>query len=291
MSSPSDNDQLAQLYGHLDLKLIEEDLYQTTHKNEGWRQIYGGQVLAQALLTATKTMSADRQVHSLHSYFLRPGIIDQPIQFQVDRIRDGRSFSTRRVTAIQNGKEILTLAASFQVCEDGLSYQAQAPSVPPPEECLTRFELAQKFKDSVSPRSLEFAARPFAIDLRRTEPENIFAPAVGAPHRAAWIKLNDTLPQDYALHAHILAYASDLTILETALRPHGISLFDPKLQVASLDHAMWFHRPFRIDDWLLYVQDSPASAHGRGFGRGSLYNRAGELVVSVAQEGLMRMRE
>lgn len=291
MSGNDNNDQLKQLYDHFNLELLEPDLYQTTHKNEGWRQIYGGQVLAQALLSASRSVSPDRHVHSLHSYFLRPGIIDKPIQFKVDRVRDGRSFSMRRVTAIQNGKAILDLAASFQMPEEGLNYQEQAPSVTPPEQCLTRFELSQKFKESVPKQSLEFAAKPFAIDLRLTEPENLFAPKVAQPRRAVWIKLNDTLPDDYTLHSHVLAYASDLTILETALRPHGISLFEPKLQIASIDHAMWFHRPFRVDEWLLYVQDSPASAHARGFGRGSIFTRDGKLVVSVAQEGLMRMRD
>ena len=291
MSGNVGNEQLKQLYDHLNLEQLEQDLYQTTHKNEGWRQIYGGQVLAQALLSATNTVEAPREVHSLHSYFLRPGIIDQPIQFKVDRIRDGRSFSTRRVTASQNGKAILDLAASFQIPEEGLSYQEQAPIVTPPEDCLTRFELAQKFKESVPKQSFAFASKPFAIDLRLTVPENLHAPKVAEPRRAVWIKLNDTLPDDYALHPHVLAYASDLTILETALRPHGISLFEPKLQIASIDHAMWFHRPFRIDEWLLYVQDSPASAQARGFGRGSIFTREGKLVVSVAQEGLMRMRD
>ncbi|MDX1490914.1 MAG: acyl-CoA thioesterase II [Pseudohongiellaceae bacterium] len=291
MPSNNGSDQLTQLYDHLNLQQIEENLYETTHKNEGWKQIYGGQVLAQALLSASNTVPTDRQVHSLHSYFLRPGIIDQPIRFQVDRIRDGRSFSTRRVTALQNDKAILNLAASFQIQEEGLSYQAEAPKVKAPEECLTRLELAQKYADFAPKQSLKFAESKFAIDLRLVEPENVFAPQVAEPHRAVWIKLNDTLPADYGLHSHILAYASDLTILETALRPHGISLFEPKLQIASLDHAMWFHRSFRVDEWLLYVQDSPASANSRGFGRGSIFTRDGKLVVSVAQEGLMRMRD
>ncbi len=284
------NEQLDQLYQHLELETIDENLYRSTHKNEGWQRVYGGQVLAQALLSATHTVPADRQPHSLHAYFLRPGDLQQPIIFQVDRIRDGQSFTTRRIVAIQNGKAILNMATSFQVPEDGYSHQSDMPEVPPPEQCLSRQQMAERFADSMSPSMLERASRPFAIDLRHTEPENLFSPEVKPAHRSVWFRLNAELPDDYRYHSHLLAYASDMTLLQTCLRPHAQSLFDPKLQIASLDHAMWFHRPFRMDQWLLYVQDSPSASHSRGFNRGNIYTQQGELVVSVAQEGLIRLR-
>lgn len=285
------NDQLQQLFDHLDLEIINENTFKTAHKNEGWRQIFGGQVLAQALLSASRTVSTERQPHSLHAYFLRPGDKSAPITFQVDRLRDGKSFTTRRVTAIQHGAAILNLAASFQVNEDGLSHQIQMPDVPPPEQCLTRAQLAEKFKDSLSPELLSNASRPFAIDLRLIEPENFMQPEKREPSRAVWLRLSEPLAEDYAWHRHMLAYASDMTLLETSLRPHGISMFKSNLQIASLDHSMWFHRPFRMDEWLLYVQDSPSSSAARGFSRGNIFKRNGELVVSVAQEGLIRLRE
>ena len=287
----SGNQQLQQLYGHLDLETLDDTLFRSQHRNEGWQRVFGGQVLAQALLAASRTVPSDRQPHSLHSYFLRPGDMDHPIIFQVENLRDGKSFNTRRVSAMQHDEVILNLAASFQVSEPGLSHQSEMPQVPPPEQCLTRKQLAEKYSASIPAGMLERFSRPFAIDLRPVEPENMLAPEKRPPHRSVWLKLNDELPQDYPWHAHMLAYASDMTILETSLRPHGLSLFSSQLQVASLDHSMWFHRPFRIDEWLLYVQDSPSSAAGRGFSRGNIYRQNGELVVSVAQEGLIRMRD
>jgi len=285
------NQQLQQLFDHLDLETLDENSFKSKHKNEGWRQIFGGQVLAQALLSASRTVDEERQPHSLHAYFLRPGDKSAPISFQVDRLRDGKSFNTRRVTAIQHGAAILNLAVSFQVTESGLSHQIDMPTVPEPEDCLTRQQLAEKFKDSLSPELLANASRPFAIDLREIEPGNFLQPEKREPTRAVWLRLNDKLPDDYAWHRHMLAYASDMTLLETSLRPHGISMLKPNLQLASLDHSMWFHRPFRMDEWLLYVQDSPSSSAARGFSRGNIFRRNGELVVSVAQEGLIRLRE
>lgn len=285
------NSQLQQLFEHLELETLDVDLYRSQHKNEGWMRVYGGQVLSQALLSASRTVPDDRQPHSLHSYFMRPGDLDHPIIFMVERLRDGKSFNTRRVSAMQHGEVILNLAASFQVAEEGLSHQSEMPAVPPPEQCLTRKELAEKYRDSMSAEMLARFSRPFAIDLRQVEPENYLRPDKRPPQRSVWLKLNAQLPDNYPWHAHILAYASDMTILETSLRPHGMSLFSNRLQVASLDHAMWFHRPFRADEWLLYVQDSPSSAAGRGFSRGSIYRQNGELVISVAQEGLIRVRE
>ncbi|MES3006762.1 MAG: acyl-CoA thioesterase II [Pseudomonadota bacterium] len=288
---PQDNLQLQQLHDHLDLETLDDTLFRSQHSNEGWRRVFGGQVLAQALLSASRTVPADRQPHSLHAYFLRPGDMDHPIIFKVECLRDGKSFNTRRVSAMQHDEVILNLAASFQVSEPGLSHQAEMPQVPPPEQCLTRKQLAEKYRASITPDMLVRFSRPFAIDLRHVEPENILAPEKRPAQRSVWLRLSEALPPDYPWHAHMLAYASDMTILETSLRPHGISLFSPTLQVASLDHSMWFHRPFRMDEWLLYVQDSPSSAAGRGFSRGSIFKQNGELVVSVAQEGLIRVRD
>lgn len=285
------NQQLQQLHDHLDLETIGEDVFVSKHKNEGWRQIFGGQVLAQALLSASRTVPSERQPHSLHAYFLRPGDMKEKISFHVDRLRDGKSFNTRRVTAMQHGAAILNLATSFQVAETGLSHQIPMPEVPAPEDCLTRAQLAEKYQDSIPAEMRARASRPFAIDMRPVEPENFMHPVKGAPIRRVWIRLNESLPKDYPWHMHMLAYASDMTLLETSLRPHGVSMFTPNLQIASLDHSMWFHRPLRMDQWMLYAQDSPSSSASRGFSRGSIFSRSGELLVSVAQEGLIRMRE
>ncbi len=285
------NEQLQQLFQHLQLEKLDENLYRSRYPNEGWGRVYGGQVLAQALLSASHTVPEDRQVHSLHAYFLRPGDLDMPILFQVDRIRDGRSFTTRRIVAIQRGRAILNMSASFQIPEPGLSHQSEMPDVPPPEQCLSRQQMAEQFRESMSAEMLEKASRPFAIDLRHAEAENLFRPDPQPPQRYVWLRINAELAEDYPFQSHLLAYASDMTLLHTCLRPHGQSLFDPKLQIASLDHAMWFHRPFRMDQWLLYAQDSPSSSGARGFSRGQLFTQDGELVASVAQEGLIRLHD
>lgn len=285
-----ENQQLQQLFNHLELEKLDENLYRSAHKNEGWFRVYGGQVLAQALLSASHTVPDDRHVHSLHAYFLRPGDLDHPIIFQVDRIRDGKSFNTRRVVAMQHGHAILNLAASFQIREEGLSHQAQMPDVPPPEECASRKEMAERFRGKISEDLLERFSRQFAVDLRHVDINSLFDNTPKEPVTSVWFRVNSELPDDYDRHPHLLAYASDMTLLQTSLRPHGQSLFDPKLQIASLDHAMWFHRPFRTDEWLLYAQDSPSSSQARGFNRGNIFTRDGILVASVCQEGLMRVR-
>ncbi|MGM0632855.1 MAG: acyl-CoA thioesterase II [Pseudomonadota bacterium] len=289
--STHENERLKQLFAHLELETLDENLYRSAHSNEGWVRVYGGQVLAQALLSASRTVPEDRSVHSLHAYFLRPGDLHHPIIYQVDRIRDGRSFTTRRVVAFQHGRAILNLSASFKIHEDGYSHQDGMPDVPPPEECMTRQQLMENFRGQVSDRLLDQFAKPFAIDLRHTEQENLFDPEKKPARRCVWFRLESDLPEDYDMHEHLLAYASDMTLIQTCLRPHGQSMFDRQLQIASLDHAMWFHRPFRMDQWLLYAQDSPSASDARGFNRGNIYTREGELVVSVAQEGLIRLRE
>jgi acyl-CoA thioesterase II len=287
----SDNEQLTQLMNHLALEKLDENLYRTSSNNEGWFRVYGGQVLAQALLSATHTVPEDRHVHSLHAYFLRPGDLKHPVIYQVDRIRDGRSFTTRRIVAIQHGKAILNMSASFQIREEGLSHQAEMPDVPPPEECADRKQMAEQFRGKISDELLDRFSRQFAVDLRHVDINSLFDNTPKAPQTSVWFRINTDLPGDYLYHEHLLAYASDMTLLQTSLRPHGQSLFDPKLQIASLDHTMWFHRPFRMDQWLLYSQDSPSSSQARGFNRGNIFTRDGVLVASVCQEGLIRLRD
>lgn len=285
-----ENDNLQQVMNHLELEKLDENLYRSASANEGWFRVYGGQVLAQALLSASHTVPDDRHVHSLHAYFLRPGDLKHPIIYQVDRIRDGRSFTTRRIVAIQHGKAILNMSASFQIPEEGLSHQIDMPDVPPPEACADRKQMAERFRGQISEDLLDRFSRQFAVDLRHVDINSLFDNTPKAPNTSVWFRLNTKLPENYPLHAHLLAYASDMTLLQTSLRPHGQSLFDPKLQIASLDHTMWFHRPFRMDEWLLYSQDSPSSSQARGFNRGNIFSRDGTLVASVCQEGLIRLR-
>lgn len=286
-----ENLQLKQLFDHLELETLDENLYRSAHPNEGWVRVFGGQVLLQALLSATRTVPEDRHVHSLHAYFLRPGDLKHPIIFHVDRIRDGKSFTTRRIVAIQHGKAILNMSCSFQLREQGMSHQVQMPQVPPPEQCPDRRQLAERYRDRISEDMVKRFSRQFAIDLRHVDATSLFDHSPKEPATSVWFRLNSPLPDNFALHEHLLAYASDMTLLQTSLRPHGQSLFDPKLQMASLDHAMWFHRPFRMDDWLLYAQDSPSTSQARGFCRGNIFTRDGELVASVCQEGLVRLRQ
>ncbi len=285
------NDQLKQLYNHLDLETLDDNLFRTAHKNEGYRRVFGGQVLAQALIAASRTVPSDRHIHSLHAYFLRPGDLDYPIIYQTDRIRDGRSFTTRRIVATQHGKAIFNMATSFQMVEDGLSHQIAMPDVPPPEDCFDRHQVADKFGEQLPERMVENLTRPFAIDLRYVEQENMFEEKVREPVKNVWIRLNeDTLADDFQFHTQILAYCSDMTLLQTLLRPHGRSVLDRTLQIASLDHAMWFHRPFKINEWVLYAQDSPSTSASRGFARGNFFTQDGELLASACQEGLIRSR-
>jgi len=291
MIDAPENKQLQQLMNHLELEKLDENMYRSRHPNEGWFRVYGGQVLAQALLSANHTVPEDRHVHSLHAYFLRPGDLKHPIIYQVDRIRDGKSFTTRRIVAIQHGKAILNMSASFQVWEEGLSHQIDMSQVPAPEQCADRKQMAERFRGKISEELLERFSRQFAVDLRQVDINSLFDTSPKEPNTSVWFRLDTTLPENYPWHAHLLAYASDMTLLQTCLRPHGVSLFDPGLQIASLDHTMWFHRPFRMDDWLLYSQDSPSSSQARGFNRGNIFTRDGVLVASVCQEGLIRMHK
>lgn len=280
---------LEYLIALLDLEQIEVNLFRGRSPQDGWQRVFGGQVLGQALVAAGRTVEG-RAAHSFHAYFLRPGDPKVPILYDVDRIRDGSSFTTRRVVAIQHGKAIFNLAASFQIDEPGLEHQIEMPEVPGPEGLLNEVQLREKNAHRIPEkfRSSFLRARP--IEVRPIDPIDEFAPDKRPPFLNVWFRAVDTLPDDRALHQCVLAYASDLTLLDTSALPHAISWWSEKLQTASLDHAMWFHRQFRADEWLLYAQDSPRAAGARGFNRGSIFTREGELVASVAQEGLIRLR-
>ena len=275
----------------LDLEEIELNHYLATSPNEGWQRVYGGQVIGQALVAASRTVSTDRSAHSLHGYFLRAGDTDIPILYKVDRIRDGKIFTTRRVVAVQRGQAIFTMSISFQVDEGGLNHQFDMPDVPGPDDLQTEDEIRRvqsknwpkEFQDSFSGSS--------AIQVKPIEPMDLLNPKPAEPVQRCWMRCGDKLPDDPRIHQCVLAYLSDWSLLDTATRPHAVSFMQDNVQVASLDHAMWFHRPFRADEWLLYDQDSPSASGARGFNRGLIYNQSGELVASTTQEGLVRIHQ
>jgi acyl-CoA thioesterase-2 len=277
---------IAALLQILDLETIEVSLYRGRSPQVGWQRVFGGQVIAQALVAASRTVT-DRPVHSLQAYFLRPGDPAIPIVYEVDRIRDGGSFTTRRVLAIQHGEAIFSMSASFHRPEAGFEHQIPMPDVPPPESVPVMDEAGlQQAPEAVR----RYWQRERPIELRPVDLRHYVSRVLLAPTQHIWVRANGELPEDPSLHAAVLAYMSDMTLLDTSLFAHGRSIFDRDLQLASLDHAMWFHRPVRADEWLLYAQDSPNTVGGRGFNRGSFYSRAGQLVASTAQEGLIRMR-
>jgi len=281
-------DELLQL---LQLEKLEENLFRGRSQDLGFGAVFGGQVLGQALSAASRTVPAERGAHSLHGYFLRAGDVDRPIVYQVDPIRDGSSFTTRRVVAIQGGKAICSVAASFQVAEEGFVHQFPAPeTVPPPEEVEPELHWVQRYRDRIPERLRAKLLCDKPIEMRVVDPINPFAPEAREPHKYVWLRAADTLPDDPAVHRYLLAYASDFHLVGTSLFPHGRTFWDPAMQVASLDHALWFHAPFCMDQWLLHVMDSPSAGQGRWFNRGAVYTRDGTLVASVAQEGLIRNR-
>ena len=284
------NRVLNELVQLLALERIEENLFRGQSQDLGWGQVFGGQVLGQALSAAVQTVPADRHVHSLHAYFLRLGDARRPIVYTVDRIRDGGSFTTRRVVAVQGGQPIFNMSASFQVDEPGSAHADAMPSVPGPDGLASELELwkrhAHRIPESIRARVL---AEP-PIELRPIDPVDPFSPETRSADHAVWLRAAGPLPDDPALHRYLLAYCSDFAFIATALRPHGFTWADPRMQVASVDHVMWFHRPFRIDDWLLHVMHSPSASGARGLVRGSIFSRDGVLVASTAQEGLMRER-
>ena len=280
---------VAELVDILDLERIEENLFRGQNSADAHFRLFGGQVIAQALVAASRTVDDDRPPHSLHAYFMRAGAVDVPVVYQVERDRDGRSFSTRRVVAVQNGKPIFNMAASFQTEEQGYEHQLDMPDVPPPEELMSESEWRATFVDDLPEAFREHSLRERPIDFRRIDQAKPGREG-REPRQSVWFRAQAKLADDPALHRCILAYASDMTLLSTCQRPHGLKWYSGKVQVASLDHALWFHAPARADEWLLYVQDSPWAGGARGMNRGLIYDRGGRLVASVAQEGLIRPR-
>ena len=280
---------LDELIALLDLEALEVNLFRGVSPEERMQRVFGGQVAGQALVAAGRTVEAtDRRVHSLHAYFLRPGDPAVPIIYEVDRIRDGKSFTTRRVVAVQHGRAIFNLQASFHVDEEGPEHQDPMPDVPDPDSLPTFVERAEPFFERFDPDVVEWLKRERPIDSRPTEMPSWLDPKVRTPDQDVWIRANGSLPDDPLLHVCVVAYASDLTILDTAMLPHGSNWQSEQFMVASLDHAMWFHRDFRADEWLLYHQHSPAAHGARGLAMGEIYRRDGVLAVTVMQEGLMR---
>ena len=274
----------------LDLETLEHNLFRGRSPEDGWQRVFGGQVIGQALVAASRTVAPDRKAHSLHAYFLRPGDPAIPIIYEVDRIRDGKSFVTRRVVAIQHGQAIFSMSASFQVEEAGLDHQMPAPpEVPQPEALMSEEELKRQFMESATESVKKYWRRERPIEIRPVSLRHFMGREPLEPVQNVWFRATGALPEETAIHKCVLAYASDMMLLDTSLYPHGRTLFDRDLQIASLDHALWFHRPFRADEWLLYVMDSPSGSGGRGFTRGAIFTREGLHVASVAQEGLIRV--
>jgi acyl-CoA thioesterase-2 len=277
---------LDDLVSLLDLESIEVNIFRGVSPDENRQRVFGGQVAGQALVAATRTVDPSRMVHSLHAYFLRPGDPTVPILYQVDRIRDGKSFTTRRVIAIQHGKVIFNLQASFHVLEPGADYQTTMPEGMPDPESLPDFKTRMEpFREQMG----EWYDRPRPIDVRHVDGDPFSRRGNPSTQQRVWLRADGTLPDDPVLHACIVTYASDMTLLDTTLMPFGMSWDTPGMQMASLDHAMWFHRPFRADDWLLYDQHPMSTGASRGLAGGAIYTRDGVLAVSVVQEGLVRM--
>ncbi len=277
--------RLPEMLKLLDLEQIEDNLFRGESRDVGAPQVFGGQVLGQALVAASRTVEG-RQVHSLHAYFLRRGDLSVPIVFNVERSRDGGSFTSRRVVAIQHGQPILTMSASFQIVEPGLDHQSPMPKAPPPEELKDLGEIEAALLERVPHKVSAYFRNQRPFEFRAVNPRDYLDPAKRAPERQIWFRVVDRLPDDQALHRCLLTYVSDYHLLATATLPHGVPFL--QLQLASIDHAIWFHRDLRVDEWLLYSIESPSASGARGFCRGSIFTRDGRLVASVAQEGLIR---
>jgi acyl-CoA thioesterase-2 len=273
----------------LDLEQLEVNLFRGRSPAVTWQRVFGGQVVGQALVAATRTVEG-RSPHSLHAYFLLPGDPKVPIVYDVDRIRDGNSFTTRRVVAIQHGHPIFSMSASFHLDEPGFDHQAKMPDVPKPEELPSEAEIRHRALPGMPEPMRRYFERERPIELRPVEFDRYLGKKFADGRFHVWIRATGALPDDPAIHQCVLAYASDMTLLDSALIPHGRTIFEKEIMAASLDHALWFHRPFRADDWLLYAQDSPSAQGARGFSRGLIFARDGTLIASVAQEGLIRKR-
>ncbi|WP_202845608.1 acyl-CoA thioesterase II [Luteimonas saliphila] len=284
MTSP-----VSELIELLSLERLEQDLFRGQSRDIGTRYVFGGQVLGQALSAAQATMPEPRAAHSLHAYFLRAGDIEHPIVYHVDRTRDGGSFSVRRVTAIQHGKVIFFCAASFQEAERGVEHQPPMPQVPDPDDIAPAEPIAPDVLATLPAKVQRWLARGGPFEFRHVHPRNDLKPAKQPPFNHVWFRLGERVGDGPELHRALLAYASDFHLLGTTTFPHGISYHQPDVQMASLDHALWFHRPFRADEWLLYAIDSPSAQGARGLARGQIFSRDGRLVASTAQEGMIRV--
>ncbi|MCD5974420.1 MULTISPECIES: acyl-CoA thioesterase II [Pseudomonas] len=282
---------LDDLVALLSLEPIEENLFRGRSQDLGFRQLFGGQVLGQSLSAASQTVEDARHVHSLHGYFLRPGDAGLPVVYQVDRVRDGGSFSTRRVTAIQKGQPIFTCSASFQYDEQGFEHQTSMPQIVGPENLPSELELMQQRAHLIPENMRDKMLCPKPIEFRPVTASDPYNPQPTEAVKYIWFRTDGSLPEVPAMHKYLMAYASDFNLLTTSLLPHGKTVWQKDMQVASLDHSLWFHGDLRADDWLLYAMDSPWAGNSRGFSRGSVYNRAGQLVASVSQEGLIRHRK
>lgn len=287
---PFSENPVAELVSLLDIERIEMNLFRGRSPDDGVKRVFGGQVIAQALVAAYRTVE-NRVCHSLHAYFIRPGDPNVPILYEVDRARDGKSFTTRRVVAIQHGEQILNLAASFQIAETGFTHQSAMPDVKKPGELKSEDELRAMAKDHIPKEFQKQFARPRPIELKPVDPRQMISPMKTEPKKHMWMRARGKVGHDVALQQCLLAYASDMGILDTATKPHGVNWFTGGVQMASLDHAMWFHEPFNIEEWLLYAMDSPSASGARGFNRGEIFTEQGKLVASVVQEGLIRPRE
>jgi len=284
------NNTTEELLRLMELEALEVNLFRGESRDIGRPRVFGGHVLAQSILAASRTID-EGAIHSLHAYFLRAGDAKAPIVYNVDRSRDGRSFKSRRVVAIQHGRPIFTLAASFQLEQDGLEHQLEMPDVPPPEDLTSDTDIPEDRLVTVPPLLRRWFTRTGPFDFRPVHKTDVFNPHPQPPHSDIWFRLTEKIDAPDTMHRALLAYASDFYLVGTATLPHGISFIQPNLTMASLDHAMWFHRSVRVDDWLLYSCDSPSASGGRGLARGSIYDREGRLVASTAQEGMMRLKD
>jgi acyl-CoA thioesterase-2 len=283
--------EVKELLDLLDLEKIDDNLFRGRSHHVGSKQVFGGQVLAQALNAAKRTVEEDRILHSIHGYFILAGDLDLPIIFQVENVRDGGSFSTRRVKAIQRGKVIFFTAASFQLRQEGFDHHINMPNVSGPDNLVSWDDIVAQFGEVLPPNIKKFLNLDRPIEFRPVELVNPALPGKSQPFRHVWMRAKGDMPEDLFAHQSVLAYSSDYNLLTTALLPHGNEASFGDIQLASLDHAMWFHREFRMDDWLLYAVDSPSASNARGFTRGNIFTRDGKLVASVVQEGLMRPKK
>ncbi len=284
------NNTVEELLHLMELETLEVNLFRGESRDIGTPRVFGGQVLAQSVIAASRTVD-EGTIHSLHAYFLRAGDASSPIVYDVDRNRDGRSFKSRRVVAIQHGRPIFTLAASFQLEQDGLEHQLEMPDMPGPEELPPGSDIPEDRLKQASPLLRRWLRRTGPFDFRPVQKTDLFHPHPQPPYSNIWFRLTEKIDVPDAMHRALLAYASDFYLVGTATLPHGISFIQDNLTMASLDHAMWFHRPVRVDEWLLYSCDSPSASGGRGLARGSIYDRNGVLVASTAQEGMMRLKQ